>query len=132
MKKYLLILAAISFSAISLSAQNNAAGDWAQFGRYAAANSEVDEKPYAVLMGDSITDAWDGKDNQGKPVPAGTYTVFLEGTLYWNTRVLYSAKVQWGNGNAGQAPVTVHKTGTSERNQNMIANVRFSHTTTKP
>ena len=62
MKKYLLILAAISFSAISLSAQNNAAGDWAQFGRYAAANSEVDEKPYAVLMGDSITDAWDGKD----------------------------------------------------------------------
>ena len=62
MKKYLLILAAISFSAISLSAQNDAAGDWAQFGRYAAANSEVDEKPYAVLMGDSITDAWDGKD----------------------------------------------------------------------
>ncbi len=62
MKKYLLILAAISFSAISLSAQNDAAGDWAQFGRYAAANSEVDEKPYAVLMGDSITDGWDGKD----------------------------------------------------------------------
>lgn len=41
-------------------------------------------------------------------------------------------KVQWGNGTAGQVPVTVHKTGTSDRNQNMITNVRFSHTTTKP
>ena len=32
--------------------------DWAQFGRYAEANSALTEKPFAVLYGDSITDSW--------------------------------------------------------------------------
>lgn len=104
----------------------------ARFNPSQMTSAQIDAVSGATPSNGSLHYTWDGKDNQGKPVPAGTYTVFLEGTLYWNTRVLYSAKVQWGNGNAGQAPVTVHKTGTSERNQNMIANVRFSHTTTKP
>ena len=104
----------------------------ARFNPSQMTSAQIDAVSGATPSNGSLHYTWDGKDNQGKPVPAGTYTVFLEGTLYWNTRVLYSAKVQWGNGNAGQAPVTVHKTGTSERNQNMIANVRFSRTTTKP
>ena len=95
-------------------------------------SAQVDAVSGATPSNGSLHYTWDGKDNQGKPVPAGSYTVFLEGTLYWGTRVLYSAKVQWGNGNAGLVPVTVHKTCTSDRNRNMIANVRFSHTTTKP
>lgn len=36
--------------------------DWAQFGRYAQANSEITSSPKAVFMGDSITDGWDGAD----------------------------------------------------------------------
>lgn len=32
--------------------------DWANFGRYAEANKEVNHHPLAVIMGDSITDLW--------------------------------------------------------------------------
>ncbi len=71
---------------------------------------------------------WDGTDEQGKPVPAGTYMVFLEGTLYWNTRVLYSAQVQWGSPTSALLPVKVHKTGTSDRNKDMLDNVKITHT----
>lgn len=71
---------------------------------------------------------WDGKDDQGKTVSAGTYTVFLEGTLYWNTRVLYSAQVQWGGPSSASLPVKVHKTGTSDRNKDMLDNVKITHT----
>ena len=104
----------------------------ARFNPSQMTSAQIDAVSGATPSNGTLRYTWDGTDEQGKPVLAGTYTVFLEGTLHWSTRVLYSAKVQWGNGNAGQAPVTVHKTGTSERNQNMIANVRFSHTTTKP
>ena len=104
----------------------------ARFNPSQMTSAQIDAVSGATPSNGTLRYTWDGTDEQGKPVPAGTYTVFLEGTLHWSTRVLYSAKVQWGNGNAGQAPVTVHKTGTSERNQNMIANLRFSHTTTKP
>lgn len=44
------------------SAQIGPDTDWADFGRYARANSEVQERPLAVLMGDSITDGWDNAD----------------------------------------------------------------------
>ena len=40
------------------SAQN----DWANYGRYAEANSQVTAAPKAVLMGDSITDGWPSAD----------------------------------------------------------------------
>lgn len=36
--------------------------DWAQFGRYSEANSQVSARPVAVFMGDSITDNWDNSD----------------------------------------------------------------------
>ncbi len=57
MKKTLI---AAVFSALSFAAAF-AAGDWANFGRYAEANRAVTKPPLAVLMGDSITAAWPGK-----------------------------------------------------------------------
>lgn len=36
--------------------------DWAQFGRYAQENEKITSSPYAVFMGDSITDGWDDSD----------------------------------------------------------------------
>ena len=32
---------------------------------------------------------WDGKNNEGMPVSKGTYMVFIEGTLYWESRVVF-------------------------------------------
>lgn len=62
MKRTCTLIAAVALAMLPLSAQIPADRDWAQFGRYAAANSEVTSRPLAVLMGDSITDGWDGKD----------------------------------------------------------------------
>lgn len=58
------ILSAAILSALSCAAAL-AAGDWANFGRYAEANKAVSKPPLAVLMGDSITDAWPKKTPDG-------------------------------------------------------------------
>lgn len=64
----------------------------ARFNPAQMTSAQVDAVSGATPSNGSLHYAWDGKDNQGKPVPAGSYTVFLEGTLYWGTRVLYSAE----------------------------------------
>ena len=49
----------ISFNAFCQDLPDN---DWAAFGRYSKANEAVSARPYAVLMGDSITDGWLSQD----------------------------------------------------------------------
>ena len=56
MKKHILTVVAILFAAMTYAQPQ--IGDWAQFGRYHQANSEVTTPPVAVFMGDSITDFW--------------------------------------------------------------------------
>lgn len=62
MKKIIFSAAAALLCALTLSAQDLPDNDWANFNRYAKANTEVTAKPLAVLMGDSITDGWFSQD----------------------------------------------------------------------
>ena len=62
MKRYVLAAALAVFSIVSLCAQDLPDKDWAHFGRYADANAAVTQAPRAVLLGDSITDAWYSMD----------------------------------------------------------------------
>ena len=62
MNRKLILIASFAFAAVCASAQIAPDADWAQFGRYAAENEKITEKPLAVLMGDSITDNWDRED----------------------------------------------------------------------
>ena len=62
MKKTVIALAAALLCASTLIAQDLPDNDWAGFKRYYQANSEVNAKPLAVLMGDSITDGWYSQD----------------------------------------------------------------------
>ena len=57
MKRIILAFAASLLLITSAGAQD-LKKDWANFKRYAKANTEVTAKPKAVLMGDSITDGW--------------------------------------------------------------------------
>ncbi len=43
---------------------------------------------------------WDCTDASGAPVPAGTYKYFVEGSLRWKNRVLYSGEIGVGGGAA--------------------------------
>lgn len=54
MYRFLLFLALLPMAA---TAQNDT--DWANYGRYAAANAALAENPLVVFMGDSLTDGWD-------------------------------------------------------------------------
>ena len=42
----------------------------------------------------TLTYLWDGKDYDGRAVPAGEFRVFVEGTLRWENQVLYTAIVR--------------------------------------
>lgn len=61
MKKIILLAA---FAAITIGIAGAQDHDWARFGRYAKANSEISKAPVAVFMGDSITDNWDNADSE--------------------------------------------------------------------
>lgn len=52
----------ISFALLLSGALTVCAQDWAKFGRYESANADVNAKPVAVFMGDSITDGWASAD----------------------------------------------------------------------
>lgn len=39
---------------------------------------------------------WNGQDEHGNAVADGEYRIYVEGTLYWSSTVLYSGVVRWG------------------------------------
>lgn len=39
---------------------------------------------------------WNGKDEHGNTIADGEYRIYVEGTLYWSSTVLYSGVVCWG------------------------------------
>lgn len=57
--KHFILSIATLLAVMPLGAQNS---DWARFGTYAKANSSVNVKPKAVLLGDSITEGWARQD----------------------------------------------------------------------
>ena len=57
--KHLILSITIILASMPLYAQNK---DWAGFGKYSDANSNVTVKPKAVLFGDSITEGWVRQD----------------------------------------------------------------------
>uniref|UniRef100_A0A7V4DH71 DUF2271 domain-containing protein n=1 Tax=Candidatus Caldatribacterium californiense TaxID=1454726 RepID=A0A7V4DH71_9BACT len=66
---------------------------------------------------------WDGKDENGHPVPPGTYRFFVEATLFWSSRVLFSGTFAYGEGSVEDIPITVEYFG-ERHNEGMITNVR--------
>jgi len=65
---------------------------------------------------------WDGTNSRGITVPAGDYTLFLEGTLRWENQVIYCVPIQFGRG-AALAEVIVEYSGNFIAEHSMIDNV---------
>lgn len=66
---------------------------------------------------------WDGKDENGNYVSPGKYRFFIEATLYWTNRVLYSGTFQYGGESQENIPISV-KYFEGESNKDMIQNVK--------
>lgn len=88
---------------------------------------EIDAPTGATPRNGTVNYTWDGTDDNGNPVPKGTYTVFVEGTLYWENRIVYSGKVNWGSQTQQSVPITSRRYGTSPTNKDMITDLKFFH-----
>lgn len=66
---------------------------------------------------------WDGTDKDGIPVSEGTYQIYVEGTLYWSSSVLYSGSFDVG-GQSGNVEMTATYTESDEeQNKDMLTEV---------
>jgi len=59
---------------------------------------EVDAVSSATPITGTLEYSWDFTDTGSERVPAGQYTVYVEGTLRWKNRVLYSCDIATGDG----------------------------------
>ena len=66
---------------------------------------------------------WDGRDEGGNLVEPGEYYFFLEATLYWSNRVLYSGSFRYGGESEEAIPISVTYFG-EERYAGMIRGVK--------
>ena len=76
---------------------------------------------------DHLEYIWDLTDDQGKPVPAGDYLIRLEGTLYWESSVLYTAHFHTEKTSAGELKMDIERSQPdNHENETMIQNVTMS------
>ena len=68
---------------------------------------------------------WNGTDNDGRSLPAGEYRIFVEATLYYENRVLYTAAVRLGE--SGQTTAQAQYFGASTKERGMIGPVTVTY-----
>lgn len=92
-----------------------------------AAKAQVDAIAGATPATGKLKFTWDGTNQDGKPVPAGTYKFFVEGTVSWDSRVLYT-----GTFSTVSTPSTVEASPQystqAAKQSNMIGKVTASYT----
>lgn len=85
---------------------------------------QVDAFTGATPKNGQLVYHWDGTDDTGKQLPAGTYRFYVEGTCYWQSRILFSGSVVWKGEPQPQINVEQKRFHASDSNANMITNVR--------
>ena len=90
-------------------------------------SAQIDAITGATPQNSVMTYQWDGTDDNGHRVPQGTYTFFIEGTLYWKSRVIYSGELDWGGKGQDSIPVRVRYFNPSKTNKEMITGLKACH-----
>ena len=89
-------------------------------------DDDIDAVSSATLGTGSHSFAWDLTDENGERVPDGGYTVKVEGTLYWESSILFSSQVDIGSPIFGDLTVTeIRSEPDTQENAEMIDNVRI-------
>lgn len=88
---------------------------------------QVDAVTGATPKNGRLTYHWDGKDDAGNPLPEGTYRFYVEGTCYWQSRILFSGNVNWKGKKQPQISVTQKRFRATNRNADMITNIQASY-----
>ena len=91
----------------------------------ALSDEQIDAVSSATPTAGGLTYSWDLTDQNGNQVPDGVYTVYLEGTLYWESSVLFKAVIDTADIQTGNLPVeTVRSEPDNTENEDMIENVQ--------
>ena len=88
---------------------------------------ELDAVSGATPMSGTLTYIWDCTGKDGKSVPPGKYKVFVEGTLRWKSRVLYSGTITVGK-NADTVRAQPQYSVKSDQHGNMLGAVIVTYT----
>lgn len=101
---------------------------------HALSSTQLDAITGATPQNGVLTYKWDGTDDNGNRVPPGRYTFFIEGILYWKSRVIYSGELDWGSREQDSIPVKARYFHPSKTNGNMISGLKASRIkpSTKP
>lgn len=70
---------------------------------------------------------WDGTDANGNPVKSGTYTICLEGTLYWTSDVVFKGSFDTDKGSQEITMNGEYTEPDNAQNSDMITNVKASY-----
>ncbi len=90
-------------------------------------DAQVDAVTGATPQNGTQTYAWDGTDSNGNRVAPGTYRFFVEGSLYWDSRILFSGTVEWGGEDRPSIPVEEQRFNQSPTNADMITSLKASY-----
>lgn len=89
--------------------------------------AQIDAITGATPQNSMVTYQWDGTDDKGNRVPAGIYMFFIEGTLYWKSRIIYTGELDWGSHEQESIPVRVQRFHPSKINEHMITELKVCH-----
>ena len=90
-------------------------------------DEQLDAVSSATPSAGRLTYSWDLTDQNGNRVPDGSYTVYLEGTLFWESDVLFSSVIDTGTAEPGTLPVGMLRSEPDNgENENMLRNVQIS------
>ncbi len=90
-------------------------------------DTQVDAITGATPGNGKLTYIWDGTDQNGTRVPKGKYHFFIEGTLYWKSRVLFSGTVNLGGAEQVSIPIETRYFNWSTVNKDMISSIKVSY-----
>lgn len=93
--------------------------------------AQIDAVTGATPHNRTLNYIWDGTDDKHRQVADGIYTIYIEGILYWNSRVTCLGKVDWGNQKQSSIPVTTYYHDSSPKNKNMITEVKMTYVVAK-
>ena len=88
-------------------------------------DEEIDAISSATPIAGSLTYSWDMTDESGVRVPEGCYMVKLEGTLFWESNVLYSAVFDTATAEKELEITELRSEQDNPENEGMIQNVRM-------
>ena len=92
-------------------------------------DEQIDAISSATPGAGHLTYIWNLTDQNDDRVPDGVYTVYLEGTLFWESNVLFSAVIDTLATEPGELPVEMLRSEPeNSENENMLRNVRIAAT----